>query len=319
MALRQHAAAVRWTSTSPTERSALPTHRGDTVEPEVAEAALARACTYRSKSVNAEMASACIVSLSTIIQSILVAMALDCSGCSIYEVGMQISPGSLLEAAPDAMIAVHRNGTIRFVNGQTEAIFGYTRTELLGERVELLIPERLRGNHSGHIGAFFETPKIRSMGAGLSLLGRHSDGTEFPIEVSLSPVEIAGEVFVMAAVRNVTDRKLLEQTLEATRAQMIASSRLSALGEMAGGIAHEINNPLAIIHALASNLVEQTDATPEEAVQCARRIVQYADRITKIVKSLRHIARDGDQDPFEEASVSTIVEQTLDLCSERFR
>jgi PAS domain S-box-containing protein len=229
------------------------------------------------------------------------------------------SASDLLEAAPDAMIAIHKDGTIRFANGQAEAVFGYTKDAIMGQAIEVLIPERLRHSHPSHMGAFFAAPKARPMGAGLSLLARHRDGSEFAIEVSLSPVVINGEDFVMAAVRDITERKRLEKTVEATRMQMIASSRLSALGEMAGGIAHEINNPLAVIHALASDLAEQSDATPEEIARCGQRIAQYADRIGKIITSLRNMARDGEQDPFHEASVSEIVDQTMDLCKERFR
>jgi C4-dicarboxylate-specific signal transduction histidine kinase len=109
------------------------------------------------------------------------------------------------------------------------------------------------------------------------------------------------------------------QQLHEAKVALVASARLSALGEMAGGIAHEINNPLAVIHALASDLVEQGNATPDEIAECGQRIVEYADRITKIVRSLRHIARDGERDPYDEASVSEIVGRALDVCAERFR
>jgi PAS domain S-box-containing protein len=230
-----------------------------------------------------------------------------------------LQPASeLLEAALDAMIAVRQDGTVSFANGRTETIFEYTRPELLGQPIELLIPERLKTNHVGHMSAFFAAPRIRRMGAGISLFGRHRDGAEFPIEVSLSPVEVEGEQLVLAAVRDVTDRKQLEATVEESRAQMIASSRLSALGGMAGRIAHEISNPLAVIHGLASELAEQIDVEPEEAAQLGQQIAQYADRIAKIITSLRRIARDSDKDPFEEASIAGIIEQTLDLCKERF-
>src|SRR5258708_1978342 len=106
------------------------------------------------------------------------------------------------------------------------------------------------------------------------------------------------------------------------RAQAVASARLSALGMMAAGIAHEINNPLAVIHASASDLMEmaETGTVPLKALEAAStRIRQTADRISKIVKSLRQTAREGSTDPFQRASVGEIVEQALELCKERFR
>jgi C4-dicarboxylate-specific signal transduction histidine kinase len=114
----------------------------------------------------------------------------------------------------------------------------------------------------------------------------------------------------------------MEAELEASRAKAVSADRLSALGLMAGGIAHEINNPLAVIHASASDLLEmaQTGKVPLSALETASaRIKQTADRISRIVKSLRQIARDGSVDPFQRACVGEIVEQALELCKARFR
>ena len=98
---------------------------------------------------------------------------------------------SILEAIPDAVAAVNRQGVIIQVNSQAEAMFGYTRDELIGQRVEMLVPERQRGNHDQHREEFHRRPKIRRMGSGLDLYGRRRDGSEFPVEISLSPVATA--------------------------------------------------------------------------------------------------------------------------------
>jgi C4-dicarboxylate-specific signal transduction histidine kinase len=122
--------------------------------------------------------------------------------------------------------------------------------------------------------------------------------------------------------RDISDRKQMETELEVRRAQAVASARLSALGMMAAGIAHEINNPLAVIHASASDLMDmaETGNVPLKELEAASsRIKQTADRISKIVKSLRQTAREGSTDPFQRASVGEIVEQALELCKERFR
>jgi len=131
---------------------------------------------------------------------------------------------SLLESIPDAIVAVDREGTIVQVNSQTQALFGYPHDELIGQRIELLVPERYRGVHKDHRSDFAAEPKVRRMGAGLDLHGRRKDGTEFPVEISLSPVETDQGMLVLSAIRDISDRKKIEEELRQAHAELARSA-----------------------------------------------------------------------------------------------
>src|SRR6202021_1312873 len=123
-----------------------------------------------------------------------------------------LSP-SILEAIPDAVAAVNQQGVIIQVNSQTEALFGYTRDQLIGQKVEILVPDRQRPQHHLHREHFHQQPKIRRMGSGLDLYGKRRDGSEFPVEISLSPVPVDGGVIVLSAIRDISHRKRIEEEL----------------------------------------------------------------------------------------------------------
>ena len=147
---------------------------------------------------------------------------------------------ALLESASQGIISIDRHGRIVLVNRRAEEMFGYTREELLGARIEILLPENRRAGHSKERDEYFARPRIRPMGIGMDLAGRRKDGGEFPVEVSLSNIETEEGLFGIAFVSDISQRKLLEE-------QLVHAQKMEAVGRLAGGVAHDFNNMLTVI------------------------------------------------------------------------
>jgi PAS domain S-box-containing protein len=140
---------------------------------------------------------------------------------------LELQYRELIDAAPDGIVVVDSEGAIILVNVQAEHMFGYPRSELLRNRIEMLIPHRFRPNHPKHVANYTSEPRTRPMGSGLELFGRRRDGSEFPVEISLSPIRTGTRMLVSAAIRDVSDRKRIEA--EARRANAFLLSAVDSI------------------------------------------------------------------------------------------
>ena len=189
---------------------------------------------------------------------------------------------SMIEVAPDAMVVVDADGLIASVNGMTETLFGYPRKELLGCSVDVLVPERFRGSHPAARAGYARDPHPRPMGAGLELYARRKDGTEFPVEISLSPVPAIRGI-VIAAIRDISARKRTETALRAANRELDA---------FCSAVAHDLRAPLRGMNGFAQALLEDyKDKLDADGADYLNEIRQNATRMGSLIDALLSLSR----------------------------
>jgi PAS domain S-box-containing protein len=221
---------------------------------------------------------------------------------------------AVLESASEGIILIDASGRMTLVNAAAERMFGYPRTELLGRPLEVLLPERSRGPHVAHRTRYFDEPHVRPMGIGLDLAGLRQDGSEFPVEISLSHVAGPGGGVAIAFIHDITERKRIEGQLQRQREILYQSEKLAALGTMAAGIAHEMNNPLGIITTRIEVMLldAEQQRLPAQVIDDLQVLHRASQRVARIAASLRSFARHtpNDRVPLD---LNAVVDESLQL------
>jgi PAS domain S-box-containing protein len=194
-----------------------------------------------------------------------------------------------VESSPSGLLMVDAAGRIVLVNREVERLFGYSREELLGKPVDVLVPERFRGNHPHYRSGFVAHPSVRAMGAGRDLFGVRKDGTEVPVEIGLTPVATEEGLFVLGSIVDISARKRAEEQRRELEELLRQSQKMEAVGTLAGGIAHDFNNILGAIIGFAEFL--EHDLTTEQARADLAEVLKAAERGKELVERILSFSR----------------------------
>jgi PAS domain S-box-containing protein len=219
----------------------------------------------------------------------------------------------VVESAPSAMIMVSAQGTMMLVNAQTEAIFGYSRHELDGKAIEMLIPDPFRTSHPHHRATYFANATRRAMGAGRELFGLRKDGTEMPLEIGLTPIQTEQGMYVLASIIDITQRRQAEREAAQQRDELAHLSRVNMLGELSGSLAHELNQPLTAILSNAQaalRFLANKTADSDEVQEILRDIIDADHRAGETIHRLRLLFKKGEV-THQNIDVNLLVREVL--------
>lgn len=242
--------------------------------------------------------------------------SLDIEQCHAEFLSVQKRYEQLLQSAPDAMVFVNKDAKIVLLNAQLATLFGYTEDELIGRDLDFLIPERYRDKHRENVAHYFKQPRVRLMGSDLTIYGLRKDRTEFPADISLSPLETEGGIVAVGAIRDITERKNAEDEKRRLQEQMAEIEKLSALGRIAANVADEIRNPLTAVGGFARRLLKIADSEKEQ--KYAGYIIEEVSRLEGILRDVLAFSR--TRSPLIEAhDIRRILDDALKTWEKRYQ
>ena len=222
---------------------------------------------------------------------------------------------SVLETVPDAIIVIDDRGLIQSFSPAAERLFGYTATQVIGQNVKMLMPEPYRGEHDGYLDRYRRTGERRIIGIGRVVIGRRADGSTFPMELAVGEINLDGKRMFTGFVRDITERQVARERLQELQSELLRASRLSAMGQMASALAHELNQPLTAIinYVQATRRMIAGGTVPRERLEDTMdKAVAQATRAGQIIHRMRQFLQKGETERQPEA-INKVLEEASAL------
>lgn len=214
----------------------------------------------------------------------------------------------VLDSAPDAMIIIDRDGVIVFANRQAETLFGHDAAGLVGQKVEMLLPERFRARHIGHRDSYVQNTRVRPMGTGLDLFALRKDGTEFPVEISLSPAQDDTRTLFVAAIRDITDRREIQNALR--EAREAADRANDAKSRFLATASHDLRQPLQALSLLNGTMRRLVKDGPlAEALQQEEQAITAMSRLLNALLDISKLESGAIKPEITDFKVAALFEE----------
>jgi two-component system sensor kinase FixL len=228
---------------------------------------------------------------------------------------------AILKTAVDGIITIDERGIIESANAATERIFGYSGDELVGSNISLLMPQPHRDQHDQFIARYLQTGQAKIIGIGREVEGQRKDGTIFPIDLAVSEIKLDGCRLFTGVVRDISARRLAEEEARRRRDELAHAARLSTIGELTSGIAHEVNQPLTAMVSFGEaclRMLRSGSGDARKLEDALQQIVDQGQRAGQIIRHLRRLARKSDNERVE-VDISRLVRDVIELTSNEIR